>query len=228
MENRISLEIKDICKSYKNHVILAKASMMAKSGDVVALVGVNGCGKSTLLNMMAGLSKSDSGDINYFIDGKKVSVKDSFDYVAFVPQSGFLVEAISAYDNLLFWYKGDKKRLESDIKSGMIKDLEIDSFIKKPVNKMSGGMKKRVAVACALANNPRVLLLDEVNSSLDIVCKLKIKSVLSQFASRGNIVIMATHEEGDMDICNRTILLDKKTLNEIPVAPLKEIFKSRL
>jgi len=217
MSDEITVEIKDLSKSYKNHVILDKAAMTCKSGDIVGLVGINGSGKSTLLNILAGIDKNYTGEINIVSD-----------YVSYVPQESFLIESLTVYDNLLFWFKGDKKKLNESVSSGVIKNLGIDTYMKKTVCKLSGGMKKRVLVACAMANSPKVLLLDEVTSSLDIVCKLEIQNLLKEYAAAGNIVILSTHEEGDVGICNRLVYLDDQKLKDIPVSSLKSIFSSKI
>ncbi len=224
----VELEIKNLNKSYGDHVIFDNAEFTMRGGDVVAFVGENGSGKSTLLNILAGLLKSYKGDISVTSDGNKIALDKAYDFISYVPQSNYLIDSLSAYDNLLFWYKGDSKRLKEDIASGAVKEFGIDKFIKKPIRKLSGGMQKRVAIACALAGNPKILLLDEVCASLDIVCKLQIQKVASDYAKKGNIVIMSTHEEGDISICTRTCFINNKKLNEIPVTSLKEIFKDKL
>lgn len=219
----ISLDVREISKSFKKQTVLDKVSFSARGGDLIALVGENGCGKSTLLNILCGISKADGGTFDIEAGGRPV-----FEAVAYVPQSNCLIESLSARDNLLFWYQGDSERLKKDAENGFIRELGVDAYISKKISKMSGGMQKRVAIACALANRPEILLLDEVNASLDIVCKLQIQAFLKSYAESGNIVIMATHEEGDMDICSRVLYLNEHKITETERRPLREIFGNKL
>lgn len=227
MDN-LSLEISNLYKRYKKNVLFEDAALSVKGGDCIALVGENGCGKSTLLNMIAGIIKSDKGNITFNIDGNEVPLNKSWQYVSYVPQHNSLIDSLSAYDNLLFWYQGDKAKLDKDLKEGLIKELGINEYINKRVSRMSGGMQKRVSIACALANNPKILLLDEANASLDIVCKLQIQKMLQKYASLGNIVIHSTHEEGDIGVCNKIFYIAGGKITEVPVTSLKEIFKDKL
>ncbi len=224
MADSISLDVKGLNMSYKKHTIFSDADLTLSGGDVVALVGKNGCGKSTFLNVLAGLLKADGGTITIRVNEEEIPINRFQEYVSYVPQNNYLMESLSCYDNLLFWYQGDKAKLKKDIESGFIKELGIDSYINKRISKLSGGMKKRVAIACGLASNPKVLLLDEVNASLDIMCKLQIQKLIASYASKGNIVILVTHEEGDLDVCNKTYLVENLKFNKVECNSLKELF----
>ena len=224
----IKFEVKNLNKSFKKQKVLVDAGITATSGDVIAFVGENGCGKSTLLNILAGTLKQDSGEVTLTLDDSAIAPSDNWKYISYVPQTNCLIESLSAYDNLLFWYQGNKEKLNEDISNGYIKELGVDKFIKKKISKMSAGMQKRVAIACALANDPKILLLDEVNASLDVVCKLQIQRIITSYAKRGNIVMLITHEEGDINVCNRIYYIHKGSVNEIAVTSLKEIFKDKL
>lgn len=226
--SNISLDINGLYKAYKKNIIFTDANMNVKGGDCIALVGENGCGKSTLINIIANIIKLDKGTITFKIDDEEIPMNKAWEYVSYVPQHNSLIDTLSAYDNLLFWYQGDRKKLNQDIKEGFIKELGIDQYINKRVNRMSGGMQKRVSIACALANNPRILLLDEANASLDIVCKLQIQKMLQKYAAMGNIVIHSTHEEGDIGVCNKIFYIADQKITEVPVTSLKDIFKDKL
>ena len=224
----ISLEINNLYKKYKKNVIFEDAAFSVTGGDCVALVGENGCGKSTLINIIAGITKYEKGDIQFVIDDEFIPLSKSWKYVSYVPQHNCLIDSLSAYDNLLFWYQGNKKKLEKDLKEGFVKELGIDQYINKKVSRMSGGMKKRVSIACALANDPKILLLDEANASLDIVCKLQIQKMLEKYANAGNIVIHSTHEEGDISVCNKVFYIADKKITRINATSLKDVFKDKL
>lgn len=79
---------------------------------------------------------------------------------------------LTVMDNLKLWYCDSSRDLKQDIESGIIKDFKIDSFIKSKVANLSGGMKKRLSIACALATDPQILIMDEPGASLDIIAKM--------------------------------------------------------
>lgn len=85
--------------------------------------------------------------------------------------------------------------MKKELNSGILAMLGIDEFLNVRVSKMSGGMKKRLSIGCAVANNPHILILDEPGAALDLVCKERIYSYLKDFKSKGGIVLISTHEE---------------------------------
>ena len=175
MSKRISgkgetmIEVKHINKNYGKHKVLQGVDFTVEPGQIVGILGENGSGKSTLLTILAGLQKANSGFFN--MDGKNLmkNTKLRNDLVAYVPQETPLITELTAWDNLKMWYSSDK--LKKELKDGFLAMLGIDQFIKVPVNQMSGGMKKRLTIGCAINSNPKLLLLDEPTAALDLVCK---------------------------------------------------------
>lgn len=198
-------EIKDIKKSYGKKVPLSGVSFRAESGKCVGILGRNGSGKSTLLSILAGVQKCDGGE--FLKDGEELfsSPKALSDAVGYVPQGTPLFEELSARDNLLLWY--DKKTLDSELSGGVLKLLGIDEFIGVSVKKLSGGMKKRLSIGCSVAKAPPLLLLDEPCAALDLVAKKSINEYLSDYKSRGGAIVIATHDEGDISLCDELYVL---------------------
>ncbi len=203
-------EIKSISKSFGKKNVLNSISFSAEGGECIGILGKNGSGKSTLFSVLTGLQK---GDGEFLCDGIDLlcDAKSRNRIIGFVPQSPPLIEELSAKDNLMLWYKSDA--LKSSLKDGNLKMLGIDEFIKLPVSKMSGGMKKRLAIGCSIANDPPVLLLDEPTSALDLVCKEKIYSYLNRHKARGGTVIIATHDIYELGLCDTVYLLKNGTLS---------------
>ena len=125
--------------------------------------------------------------------------------VGFVPQNPPLIPELTAYDNLLLWYT--RPQLLAELNGGKLAMLGIHEFLKVPVAKMSGGMKKRLAIGCAIAHDPQILLLDEPSSALDLVCREQIYAYLRSFSRRGGITLMATHEIYELGFCDDVYLL---------------------
>ena len=210
------LIVSDITSSYKNKQVLNGVSLSADEGQCIGIVGSNGCGKSTLLNILAGLRKPDSGTI-YFEgqEAKGIKRRQLFiQYTGYVPQENNLIPEISVLDNLLLWYE-DKLALKKELEEGFLKELDINNMCKLKVSKLSGGMKKKVSIGCALAGRPKVLILDEPDAALDIVGKNQIRQYLISYKESGGTIILATHEENDLTICDKVYAISEGKSTEI-------------
>ena len=130
------------------------------------------------------------------------------------------MDNLSVYDNLRFWYCDSARNLKDDLTNGVPAILGVSQYLDKNVAKLSGGMKKRLSIACALAKNPPILIMDEPGASLDIVCKQDIKNYLRWYNQNGGTVIITSHEETELELCNRMYLLSKGGLQELQGKPL--------
>lgn len=209
------IEVSHISKSYGRKKILNDITFTADKGECIGIVGANGCGKSTLLKVLCGAHRPDSGDIVY--DGSSpLSRKSVFrKLVGYVPQENPLFDNLTVLDNLKLWYCDSTHDLKNDIKSGIIADFGIDKYLHSTVHTLSGGMKKRLSIACSIAGDPSILILDEPGASLDIVCKEDIKDYMLKYISDGGIIIIASHEEGELSVCSRMFLMNDGVLSDI-------------
>lgn len=206
----MKIELSGIRKAYRNKAVLENISLTAKEGNCVGILGGNGCGKSTLLSILAGVQRADGG--SFLCDGqdlmKDVKLRNSL--LGYVPQGDPLIEELNARDNLRMWY--DRAALQRELEQGVPAMLGIDAFLKVPVKKMSGGMKKRLSISCAVASHPRILLLDEPSSALDLVCKEKIYNYFEAFKAQGGILLLATHDIQELSLCDQCYILKQGTL----------------
>jgi len=200
------VNVSDIYKSYGKNRILSGASLTAKPGELVALVGKNGCGKSTLLQIMAGTMKADSGMISYFErSDRKIFEK----FTGFVPQNDPLLEDLSVYDNLRFWAAG------KEIDTEYLKLFELEDLLKVKVSTLSGGMKRRLSIACSLERKPPVMLMDEPSSALDFYYQESIHSWMLDFKKRNGIIIFSTHNETEILISDVVYIFEDGILKRI-------------
>ncbi len=203
----------NIISSYGKKRVLCGVNLSAGAGQCVGIVGTNGCGKSTLLNILSGLHRADAGEI--YFDGNKTQGRKGFvDHVGYVPQENNLIPELSVMDNLRLWYK-DANALRQSIDQGFLKALGIDSMCRLKAGKLSGGMRKRVSIGCALSGNPPILILDEPDAALDLPGKAEIRKYLGMYKQMGGTILIATHDEADLALCDRIYALNRGTSVEI-------------
>jgi ABC-type multidrug transport system ATPase subunit len=238
------ITVQNITSAYGRKMVLRGVTFTADRGQCIGIVGANGCGKSTLLSIMAGTLKPKSGTVQYngqyaWYDGGSQQSSDSGQDVrdagsalqitrrsvhcgrnvirkmtGYVPQENPLIPELTVYDNLRLWYP-DKEQLKEELSQGFLGILGIDKYLTKTVNKLSGGMKKRVSIGIAMAGMPPVLLMDEPSASLDLVCKEDIRKYLKAYLQRKGTVVLTTHEENELDLCDKLYVLRGGRLCEI-------------
>ena len=201
----MKIEIKNLHKKFGSKYVLNGIDFVADSGKCIGILGGNGSGKSTLLSILAGVQPADSGEFLFDENNLfKVSSEHSR-LVGYVPQGTPLIEELNAYDNLLLWY--DKKTLKKELEEGVLNMLGINDFLKTTVSKMSGGMKKRLSIGCAVSSKPPVLLLDEPMAALDLICKQNISEYIKKHKKAGGIVLLATHDVLELELCDEWYII---------------------
>lgn len=215
-----TIVVNNIKSSYGKKEILKDVSFSAKTGDCIGMLGYNGCGKSTLLSILSGIRKANSGEIKYnetvaFSKNKNEFNRKIFEnQIGYVPQENPLIPELSVYDNLLLWFDS-KEQLNKELENGFLHKLGVDTYVKKKINQLSGGMKKRVSIGIATINNPKILILDEPSAALDLSCKEDIKEYLREYISAGNNVIITTHEDSELELCNKLYVLKDGVLTSV-------------
>ncbi len=210
-EGLMELTISGLKKSYRGQAVLQNIELTAHSGQCVAILGTNGTGKSTLLSILAGVQSRDAG--SFILDGHDLFQAPAMRsrLVGYVPQGTPLIPELTARDNLLLWYSRDE--LEKELDGGILAWLGIGDFISKRVSRLSGGMKKRLSIGCAMANRPPVLLLDEPTAALDLICKQDIAKYLAAYCQSGGIVLLTTHSESELKLCHCHYILKNGCLS---------------
>ena len=204
------MKIENIQKSYPKKTILRDITFSAQECQCIGILGSNGSGKSTLLGILAGILKADNGNFSYQGYDLMKQHKERSRLVGYVPQSAPLLDELSGRDNLMLWYS--RETMEKELSQGVLGMLGIGDFLDTPVHKMSGGMRKRLAIGCAVAHNPKILLLDEPSAALDLVCKTRISNYLEQYKRNGGIIILATHDLQELPLCNQLYILKNGVL----------------
>lgn len=188
------IEAKGLVKKYGKFTAVDHLSMTLDRGETVALLGANGSGKSTLLGMLAMVTKPDEGEVT--VDG--VAGKQAKQKIAYAPQDIVLFEELTVTENLYSWssLKGSENRDRAEY---LIRELDMDGFKKKRVDRLSGGQRRRVNLAVALMGKYDYILLDEPLAGIDEAGGQCIKNLLEKEKEQGKGIIFSEH--------NPTILL---------------------
>ena len=209
------LEVRELYKKYGKKQILRGVSFRAEPGECIGIVGGNGCGKTTLLSILAGVNRPDRGSI-CFEGTEAVGKRVLFErYAAYVPQENPLIPELSAKDNYRLWFRGEKQRMEEDLKNGVGKRLGLAEFLSTPAGKLSGGQKKRLSIAAALANRAKLLILDEPGAALDLAAKEEILRYIREYTAQGGTVLLTSHEITELSVCTRLFLLKNGVLEPV-------------
>ncbi len=209
------LEISGIQKKYKRKVVLQGVSFQAKAGACIGIIGGNGSGKTTLLSILSGINRPDTGVIRY--EGSDVTVNRTFfsSKVAYVPQENPIIDELSVKDNLRLWYKNYKELWNQGMNEEPFMILGLKEFLSMPAGKLSGGMKKRLSIACALSNHAPILILDEPGAALDLFCKEEIRNYLIRYRNQGGIILLTSHEVEELSVCDQMYALKEGRLESV-------------
>lgn len=193
-----------ITAGYGRKIVLEDLSLDLECGSCTFIIGTNGCGKSTLFSVLTGLKKARSGKL--LIDGKEVKERQLQKLIGYVPQDNPLFPELTVKDNLLLWY-GGKEALEKELKDGISEKLGLQELAKKRAGTLSGGQQRRVCIACAMAGNPRILIMDEPGAALDLECKEILFACLEEYRKAGGTVLMSSHDKADWEMGDVVYLL---------------------
>ena len=205
MKLKEAITVEGMKKTYQKKRVLEDISLQIAPGECIGILGGNGSGKSTLLSILAGVQKPDEGR---FLAGNEDLLRSEgmrSKLIGYVPQEPPLMEELTGKDNLLLWY--DRPSMEGELENGVLAILGVGEFLKTPVRKMSGGMKKRLAIGCAAAGNPGLLLLDEPSAALDLICKERIANYLREYKAEGGAILLATHDMHEMELCDKWFII---------------------
>lgn len=226
------LEIKNLNKSYDDHVILKNFNLTVHKGDVVVVIGPSGCGKSTLLRCVNALEEIQRGKV--LIDGEPISknaknVSAMRQKVGMVFQSYDLFPHKTILDNILLAPMTVQKRKRGDVEPEAIELLEKVGLADRKNDyprQLSGGQKQRVAIVRALIMHPEILLLDEITAALDPEMVHEVLEVVISLAKSGSTMVIVTHEMAFAKaIATRVLFLENGEIVEESSSP-KQFFES--
>lgn len=205
------LRIEKLTKAYGKKQVLTGVNFVLCKGDIVGLLGPNGAGKSTMTKIIAGIEEESKGKI-YYRDMPLTKRRSHFQKkLGVVPQEIALYEDLDAYDNVKFFgslygYSGEelKKRAKE-----VLEFVGLWEQRKELPSKFSGGMKRRLNIACSVIHSPELLIMDEPTVGIDPQSRNHIMSMIRTLRDRGTTVLYISHYIEEIEaLCNRVIIMD--------------------
>jgi len=210
------IKFENVSKSFGTNQVLKEVSLSIYQGEVTAIIGKSGVGKSVLLKHIIGLMQPDAGEI--FFNGRPLSrmknpeidkLREKFSYVF---QDTALFDSMTVRENIAFPLRGGTSLPKSEVKSRVeekMKMFELQGVHDKYPSQISGGMKRRLMIARAMVNEPRLLILDEPTAGVDIEIRRSMWDFIKDINARGTTVILTTHylEEAE-SLCRNIAIID--------------------
>ena len=220
LEGRHRLEVTGLQKAYGARMVVKDVRLAVDSGEVVGLLGPNGAGKTTSFYMIVGLVRADAGEIT--IEGQRVERlpihQRSRLGLSYLPQEASIFRKLTVQENiravLELQFGPDGRPLKpaviEELLNGLLKDLSIDKLRDSPAPALSGGERRRVEIARALATRPRFILLDEPFAGVDPIAVLDIQKIIGFLKERGIGVLITDHNVREtLGICDRAYIINE-------------------
>ncbi|MFC5076444.1 Lipopolysaccharide export system ATP-binding protein LptB [Vibrio thalassae] len=209
------LKATHLAKSYKNRKVVSDVSLSVESGQIVGLLGPNGAGKTTSFYMIVGLVARDEGSIT--IDGEDISILPMHSRakmgIGYLPQEASIFRKLSVENNIMAVLE-TRNEITQEQRQDKLEDL-LDEFNIQHIRKsagmaLSGGERRRVEIARALAANPQFILLDEPFAGVDPISVIDIKKIIEHLRDRGLGVLITDHNVREtLDVCEKAYIVSQ-------------------
>ncbi|MDU1831876.1 MAG: ABC transporter ATP-binding protein [Finegoldia magna] len=210
MENLI--EVRGLVKKYKELTAVDNLDLDVKKGEILGLLGPNGSGKSTTINCILSLLKKDAGSVKIF--GKEMSA-DAYDIkkkIGVVFQDVAVYDELSVYENIDYFcglYIQDKNERKKLVERAL-ELVSLNDFVKFKPKKLSGGLLRRLNIACGIAHKPEIIILDEPTVAVDPQSRNNILEGIKKLNKEGSTIIYTSHYMDEVDfLCDDIVIIDK-------------------
>jgi len=206
------LVAKQLCKKYGPRTVVKDISFTVKEGEVVGLLGPNGAGKTTTFYIVVGIIKSDGGSL--LLRGKDITHlpihKRAKLGMSYLPQEASIFRKLNVEQNVAAILELSGSRNINEDTRSLLSELGVEHLRKNTATSLSGGERRRVEIARALATRPSVILLDEPFAGVDPIAVLEIKNIIRFLTKRGLGVIITDHNVREtLDICDRAYIINE-------------------
>lgn len=205
------IEMDKVVKRYKDVIALDHFSFLAGQNEIIGLLGPNGCGKTTAINCMLSLLKFDQGTINIFGEPVNPNNNKTKRRIGIVPQELAIFEKLNVVENIDFYcglYVNDRRKRKQLVDEA-IDFVGLEKYRKFVPKQLSGGLKRRLNIACGIAHKPDILFLDEPTVAVDAQSRNFILEGVKRMKAEGTTVIYTTHylEEAE-NLCDSFVIMD--------------------
>ncbi|NLM18824.1 MAG: ABC transporter ATP-binding protein [Clostridiaceae bacterium] len=208
----VAVKVDNLVKRYKELVAIDHLSLEIYQGEIFGLLGPNGSGKSTLINSILSLLKYDQGEVEIFGQKMKPTAYDLKQQIGLVPQEPTVYEELTVYGNIDYFcglYIKDKTERQALVEEA-IEFTGLNDFIKFNPSKLSGGLLRRLNLACGIAHKPKLIFLDEPTVAVDPQSRNRILEGVKDLQTQGSTIVYTTHYMEEVEIlCDRLSILDK-------------------
>ena len=218
VESENIIELKNITKQYEDLVVLDNLNLDIKKNEFLTLLGPSGCGKTTTLKIIAGFEHADEGEVMF--EGENVNDTPPYErQVNTVFQKYALFPHMNVYENIAFGLKikkMDKATIDVKVKE-MLKLVALEGFEKRSIDSLSGGQQQRIAIARALVNEPKILLLDEPLGALDLKLRQEMQRELKKIQQKlGITFIFVTHDQEEaLTMSDKIVVMNEGMIQQI-------------
>lgn len=214
--------VRNVTKKYDSRTILKDINLDVQKGEILGVIGASGAGKTTLLNMLVGFVRSTSGSITFQLGQRQHDVMRQPQLVArnygFASQRPSFYEKLTVLENLYYFGRMYDLSVESIEKNArqLLHFMNLKPHAHLLAEHLSGGMQRRLDIACALIHNPPVLILDEPTADLDPVLRTQLWEIIKQVNHKGTTVVLSSHHLNDLDaLCNRIAIVKDGSLVDV-------------
>ena len=211
LEGQPTVKVCRLRKSYGERLVLDEIDFEVDAGEIVGLLGPNGAGKTTTLSILATLIRADAGEVRIAGCDSSREVGAIRQKIGFVPQSIALYPSLSAAQNVELFARIHRlgARQAREAASRALALVGLGDRAQDPVLTLSGGLQRRVNLACGMVHRPDILLLDEPTVGVDPQSRERIMETLRELANHGTAIIYSTHYMEEIErVCDRALLID--------------------
>jgi ABC-2 type transport system ATP-binding protein len=208
------IEIKNLTKDFNGLKAIDNLCLEVPENEIFGLIGPDGSGKTTLMRMIAGIMNITAGDISYKDKSIRRNTEEIKSFLGYMPQKFSLYGDLSVIENINFYadiYLVPKKERVETIKK-LLSFSNLSAFKDRPADKLSGGMKQKLGLSCALIHKPRILLLDEPTNGVDPLSRREFWDILYDLKAQDVTILISTPYMDEAARCDSIALIDKGKL----------------
>lgn len=229
MVNEKIIQCKNLRKSFKETVALDEITFDVYKGELFGLVGPDGAGKTTLLKILCGVENKDAGELLIFGLNSDLQRKEINRRIGYLSQKFSLYGDLTVDENIEFFARIHGVKNFHKRRDELLEFTRLTNFRKRLVDHLSGGMKQKTALACALIHSPEILILDEPTNGVDPVSRRDFWTILAELLKQGITIVISTPYLDETERCNRIAMVNKGKIIALDYpAEFKKIITKRI